>query len=206
MTWQAIDRTRAADDDSDEPLLSDAVKDRIRRFFPRYPTRRAALLPALHVVQNTYGHIGHRAMRDVAEFLGLTPSQVLDTVTFYNHFWTHPRGRKVIVACRSLSCELMQAREVIEAIKAHLGIDEHETTPDGRYSFMTEECLGACEHGPCLLINERLHVRVRPEDIPHILADPDNDRIDIPRSTLYDGVEPDAAERPPTEGNADAGL
>lgn len=189
MAWKAINRSQPADDDADAPQVSEAVREKIRGFMARYPSKRAALLPALHIVQETYGHLTHRAMRNVAELLDLTPAEVLDTATFYVHYWTRPRGRKLIVSCRGLSCELMAAQEVNRAICEHLGIGERETTPDGRYSFVTEECLGACEYAPCLLINERLHKNVRPEDVPRILADPDNDRIDVERSELYDGVK-----------------
>ena len=165
------------------------MENKIRTFFARYPSKRAALLPALHVVQETYGYISHRAMRDVAGLLEIAQADVLDTVSFYTHFWQEKKGAKVIVACRGLSCELMGAKEVNKAICDYLGIGEHETTPDGRYSFVTEECLGACEYAPCLLINEKLHKCVRPEDIPVLLEDPDNDRIEVERSILYDGVK-----------------
>jgi len=187
MAWKAIDRITPAKDDATEPQLDEAVKEKIRAFFPRYPSKRAVLLPALHIVAGTYGYISHRAMRDIAELLEIPPAQVLDTVSFYTHFWTHPRGRKLIVMCRSLSCELTGAREVKAAIEQYLGIREHGTTADGQYTFVTEECLGACEHGPCLLINEKLHKCVKAEDVPRLLADPNNDKIDLPRSTLYDG-------------------
>lgn len=186
MSWKAIDRRTPAHDDSDQPLLDEAMKDKIRSFFPRYPTKRAALLPALHIVQEKYGYLSHRAMRDIAELLEIPPSQVIGTLTFYTHYWTHPRGRKVIMSCRSLSCELMGAREVNQKISETLGIGEHGTTADGAYSFVTEECLGGCEHAPCLLINEKLHKRVKPEDVPALLKDPNNDKLDIPRSDLYD--------------------
>jgi hypothetical protein len=83
----------------------------------------------------------------------------------------------------------MGAREVNEAIAAKLGVGEHGTSSDGKYSFATEECLGACEFAPCLLINEKLHHCLKPGDVPKLLADADNDRIDLPRSSLYDGVE-----------------
>lgn len=188
MAWKVVDRTKPAADDADQPLLNEAVKARIRTFFDRYPTRRAALLPALHIVQETYGHVSHRAMRDVAELLEIPPSDVWDTASFYTHFWTHAKGRKVIVACRGLSCELMGAKRVNEAVCRHLGIEERGTTPDGEYTFVTEECIGVCEFAPALLINEKLHKCVKPEDVPAILADPDNDRIDVERTELYDGV------------------
>lgn len=185
MSWQAIDRKTVADEDLG-PGLSDAVSEKIRSFFSRYPTKRAVLLPALHVAQDAIGYVSLRAMREIADLLELPASAVMDVVSFYTHFWTQPRGRKTIVLCRSLTCELMGGKEVKEAIQQRLSIGEHETTPDGEWSFMTEECLGACEHAPCMLINEKLHKAVRVEDLDRILADPNNDKVDMARSDLFD--------------------
>lgn len=186
MAWQAIDRRTPVIPDGAEPVLSDAVLEKIRSFFPRYETKRAALLPALHIVQDALGHVSPQAMKEIAELLDIPSSSVLDTMSFYTHFWDHPKGHKVIVACRSLSCHLMGAEAVLEALKEELGIDEHETTPDGEYSLMTEECLAACDYGPCVLINEKLHKRVKPEDVKKLLADPQNDQLSVERSKLFD--------------------
>ncbi len=186
MAWKAIDRNQAVVDPEAAPVLSEAVCEKIRQFFGRYETKRAVLLPALHVVHNALGVISWQAMVEIAELLEIHPSDVFDTVSFYTHFWTHPKGKKVIVACRSLTCEVMGGAAVLAAIKQELGIEEHETTPDGKYSLMTEECLAGCDYGPCLLINERLHQRVRPDEIPKLLADEDNDRLNVPRSDLFD--------------------
>jgi len=169
VSWKAIDRKTVAEQDLG-PGLSEAAREKIRTFFPRYPTRQAAL----------------QAMRDIAAVLEVPPSAVQDVVTFYTHFWTHPRGEKVITVCRSLSCELMGGKQVLAALKAKLGIDEHETTPDGKYSLVTEECLALCDHGPCLLINEKAHKCVRVEDLDQILSDPDNDKVAMSRSELFD--------------------
>ena len=187
MAWQAIDRKEAVIDPQAAPVLSEALREKIQSFLPRFETKRAALLPALHVVQHALGHVGHQAMKEVAEVLDIHPSEVLDTASFYTHFWTRPKGRKVIVVCRSICCELLGGGTVLEAVKAKLGIDEHETTPDGEYSLMTEECLALCDYGPCMLINEKVHKCVRPEDVDRILDDPDNATPDVPRSDLYDG-------------------
>ncbi len=186
MTWHSIDRRTPVIPEDADGVLSEAVKDKIRSFFPRYETKRAVLLPALHIVQNTLGHVAPQAMKEIAELLELPPSQVLDTMSFYTHFWDHPKGHKVIVACRSLTCNLTGSEAVLAALKAELGIEEHGTTKDSRYSLITEECLAACDHGPCLLINEKLHKRVKPEDVPELLEDPDNDRVSMERSDLFD--------------------
>jgi len=187
MAWQAIDRRTSVIPEGAEPVLSEVVREKIRSFFPRYETKRAALLPALHIVQDALGHVSPQAMKEIADVLEIRPSAVLDTMSFYTHFWDHPKGHKVVVACRSLSCHLTGAEAVLKALKEALDIDEHETTPDGRYSLMTEECLAACDHGPCVLINEKLHKRVRPEDVEKLLSDPANDHISVERSDLFDG-------------------
>jgi len=186
MSWETIDRSKPDYDPAARPVLSEAVRQKIRSFFERYETRRAALLPALHVIQDALGHVPPAAMNEVAELLDIPASSVFDTIGFYTHFWTQPKGRKVIVCCRSVSCEVMGGDAVLQAFKDALGIDEHQTTPDGRYSLMTEECLAGCDHAPCVLINERMHKRVRPEDVPRLLAEADNDRLDVPRSDLFD--------------------
>ncbi|NOT02649.1 MAG: NAD(P)H-dependent oxidoreductase subunit E [Phycisphaerales bacterium] len=196
MSWKTIDRNEPGTDLKGARVLREAVREKIRSFFPRYDTKRAALLPALHVVQHELGHVSWKAMAEVAELLEIHPSDVLDTISFYTHFWTKPRGRKTVTVCRSISCELMGGGAVLEAVKRHIGVDEHHTTTDGAYSLATEECLAGCDHAPCLLINEKLHKRVKPEDVPTLLKSAENDKLDMPRSTLFDKpVETAAVDR-----------
>lgn len=186
MAWPALDRNKSEIPADAAPVLTEALREKIRTFLPRYPNKRAALLPSLHITQEALGHVGWQAMKEIAELLEIAPSDVFETLSFYSHYWQHKRGRKVIVLCRSLSCQLMGSRAVGDAIQKQLKIGEHGTTEDGEYSFVTEECIGACEHAPCMLINEKLHKNVKPEDIAAILADPNNDKLDVPRSDLYD--------------------
>ncbi len=201
MSWKVLDRMTPAFDANAEPLITPEVREKIESYFPRYETKRAALLPALHLVQNTYGHVSYQAMSEIAEVLEIHPSDVLDTITFYTHFWTHKKGRKVITVCRSLSCEVCGGAALLKEVKKQLNVGEHETTPDGEYSLVTEECLAVCDHGPCMLINEKMHKRVRVEDVEKILSDPNNDKIDYERSDLFD---PPAMK--PAEVYAAAGL
>ncbi len=186
MAWKAIDRITPVVDAKAAPVLSESVREKIRSFFDRYETKRAVLLPALHIVQNTLGSISWQAMTEIAELLDIPPSDVMDTLSFYTHYWTHKKGKKVVTVCRSLSCEVLGGAAVLNELKRHLGIGEHETTSDGTYSLVTEECLAGCDHAPCLLINEKLHKCVKPADVVNILAAADNDRIDVERSDLFD--------------------
>lgn len=203
VSWKTINRNEPVVDPKAPPVLSEAVREKIRSFFPRYETKQAVLLPALHVVQDALGHVSWPAMIEIAGLLEIHPSDVIDTISFYTHFWTHPKGRKVITACRSVSCEVMGGAAVLEELKRRLGIDEHETTPDGNYSLVTEECLAGCDHAPCLLINERLHKRVKPEDVAKILANPENDRIPYERSELFDAPKNGNAKRGAENGDVE---
>ncbi len=187
MAWKAIDR-KAAPAKAETPQVSAALAEKIRGLFPRYETKRAVLLPALHMIQDQHGYVSWQAMQEVAELLEIHASDVFDVVTFYTYFWTHPRGEKVVTVCRSISCEAMGASTVLDECKRVLGIKEHETSADGKFSLQTEECLAACDHAPCLYVNEKCHKRVKPEDVRRILADPNNDKLEMERSTLFDGA------------------
>ncbi len=193
MSWKTIDRTLPMVEPGAAPVLSDALRAKIKSFFPRYDTKRAVLLPALHVVQDALGHVSFPAMKEIAEVLEIPPSAVMDTLSFYTHFWTHPKGEKVVTVCRSISCEVMGGREVLDAVKLQLGVEEHQTTSDGKYSLATEECLAGCDYAPCLLINEKLHKCVKASDVPKLLADAGNDKVSMPRSDLFDGPKGDAS-------------
>lgn len=193
MPWPVIDRNKPVIDPKAPPVLSESVRRKIESFFPRYETRRAVLLPALHVVQDALGYVSFQAMKEVAGVLGIHPSEVFDTITFYTHFWTHAKGEKVVMVCRSIACEALGGSKLLSAVRNKLGIDEHETTPDGKYSLVTEECLALCDYGPCMLVNEKVHKCVRPEDVGRILDDPQNTILDVPRSDLFDA--PPAVEK-----------
>lgn len=202
MAWQALDRKTPVVDEKAAPVLSDAIREKIRSFFPRYETKRAALLPALHVVQDALGHVSPKAMLEIAEVLEIPPSQVLDTMSFYTHFWDHPKGKKVVVACRSLSCQIMGSEAVLDSLKRELGAKEHGTSKDGQFALLTEECLAACDFAPCMLIGEKLHKSVNPGDVKNILKDAKNAVVEMLRSDLYDA--PAAAAVP--KAKPDAGI
>ncbi|MEK7731544.1 MAG: NAD(P)H-dependent oxidoreductase subunit E, partial [Planctomycetota bacterium] len=90
MSWKVIDRNQPVVDPKAPPLLSEAVREKIRSFFERYETKRAVLLPSLHIVQDALGHVPWQAMVEIADLLEIHPSDVIDTISFYTHFWTHP--------------------------------------------------------------------------------------------------------------------
>ena len=138
-----------------EPYLSDAMLARYRaEILPIYETLHGALMPILHDVQHLHGWIPEQAMEEIAAFLQLDPSQVLDTVTFYEGYHTHPVGEHVIAICQSVACEACGHQAIIDHVRNRLGIEPHETTEDGRFTLLALECLGSCDTAPCALVDD----------------------------------------------------
>ncbi|MDP7030319.1 MAG: NADH-quinone oxidoreductase subunit NuoE [Phycisphaerales bacterium] len=141
-----------------EPYVTDEMKrDWTERILPRYETRLGALMPILHATQHAWGWITPQAMEEIAAFLEIDPSQVLDTATFYEEFHTHPVGKHVIAICQSIACEACGHQAILDHVRGRLGIDPHETTTDGKFTLMALECLGACDTAPCALVDDDRH-------------------------------------------------
>ena len=146
---------------SDERTLTDEMIAEIKAFFPRYPSRQAVTLPALHVVNQHLRHVPLKAVVEVAELLELSPAQVQDTLSFYGFFKQDaPHGETRAWVCRSISCALRGSEEVLEHMCDRLGIRPGETTPDGKLTLEFGECLGACELAPCMLAGEDVHANL----------------------------------------------
>jgi NADH-quinone oxidoreductase subunit E len=140
-----------------ERVLTTEMIDAIKAYFPRYPSRQAVTLPALHIVNDKLKHVPLAAVVEIAELLGLAPAQVQDTLTFYGYFkQDQPHGRCRLWVCRSISCALRGADELLDHLSHTLGVAPGETTADGRVTLEYAECLGACEHAPCMLANSLL--------------------------------------------------
>lgn len=182
MPWLTEDR-RALRVKQGEPLLTEALKKHIaERYFPRYPNKRACLLPALHFVQHEYNWIPPQALQEIAEFLEIAPAEVIDTATFYEEYWLKPKGKYLVQVCHSLACEINGSGKLMEHVSRKYNIDLMETTPDKRFTLVELECLGACGNAPCALINDVMHEDLTPEkldaelnrlpDDPHDYKDP----------------------------------
>ena len=154
--------------------LSDNAKQTIAEHLPRYPSKQAVTLPALHVVQQERGCVSNKAMEEIAAILELSPAQLHDTASFYGFFRTedNPLGQKRIWVCRSLPCMLRGGEELLAALCEKYGIAPGETTPDGKLTIELAECLGACDGAPCILLEDELHLRCSLEDVERIANEP----------------------------------
>jgi NADH-quinone oxidoreductase subunit E len=141
----------------------------VRRLQSLYPDRRGALLPVLHLAQDTFGHISLEVEEYVAGLFDLTPAHVHEVVTFYTLFFQEPKGRHVVSVCHNLSCHLMGAKTIIDHLTQRLGIEVGETTPDRRVTLLTVECLCACEQAPMMQVDDRYEGRLTPEKVDRLL-------------------------------------
>ena len=133
------------------PETDRAIDDLLTRF----PQKDSALLPALYLIQDEKGYVSEESMSYVAEKIGLSPVFVAGVVTFYTMFHTRPVGRHHIQVCRTLPCALRGSVSIVEHLKQRLGIEAGESTPDGRFSLVEVECLGACDTAPMCQINDK---------------------------------------------------
>ena len=133
--------------------LSEDLKNRIKAYLPRYPRKQAVVLPALHLVHDEMRTVSNEAIVEIAEILELHPSEVHDTMTFYE-FFKHDGnklGQTRLWVCRGLACMLRGGYELLNHCEHKLGVKCGETTADGRITLEFAECIGACDGAPACL-------------------------------------------------------
>src|SRR3954463_10190372 len=136
------------------PMLSEAIRQKIRAYIPRYPSKRAVTLPALHIVHEHFRCVPYPAMAEIAELLEITPAEVHDTMSFYGFFPQAPIGDVRVWFCRSISCMLTGGEEMLQYACKRLGGHPGQTTQDGRLTVEFAECLGICDFAPAALADD----------------------------------------------------
>jgi NADH-quinone oxidoreductase E subunit len=135
-------------------VFSQEEEGMIAALFTRYPTKQAAILPLLWMIQDKLGWIPEESIPLVAERCGVAPSHVYGIVSFYTMFLRAPVGRFHLQLCTNVSCQLMGAEHLLECLQRKLGIGLGETTPDRMFTLNEVECLAACEMAPMIQVNE----------------------------------------------------
>ncbi|MGD1010495.1 MAG: NADH-quinone oxidoreductase subunit NuoE [Candidatus Aminicenantales bacterium] len=134
--------------------LSAESARRVDELVRRYPKKAAALLPVLHIVQREKGFVSPEAEEWVAATLGVPPIQVREVLSFYTLLRRQPAGKYVIQVCRNISCFLAGSEDIVNYLETKLAVQAGETTADGKFTLVTVECLGNCDHAPCLMVND----------------------------------------------------
>ena len=193
--------------------LTDANVALARDIIARYPRRKSALIPLLHLSQEQNGYITEEAMRHIAELIDVTPAEVYGTATFYEMFRFQPTGKYLINMCGTMSCALMGAHELMHHAEQVLGIKAGSTTPDGLITLQHAECQAACTEAPTLQVNYRHRYRVTNAEFDQLIDDLRAGRLDneipphgtlarnrqhIPADKAVGAVPPEDVTTPPT--------
>ena len=138
-------------------LISDDAKRRIDREVAKFPAdqKQSAVMAALAIAQDQHGWLSSAVMDDVAKYLGMPTIAVYEVATFYNMYNLKPTGKCKITVCTNLPCALSGGVDAAEYLKKKLGVDWRETTPDGKFTLVEGECMGACGDAPVLLVNNK---------------------------------------------------
>jgi NADH-quinone oxidoreductase subunit E len=149
----------------------------VQRAVKHQGAQRASVIPILSEINESFGYIPVEALGKIRrlinapeEGLFLADSHLYATASFYSMFSLKPLGRHVIRFCESAPCHVVGAREVIETIQNHLGIQVGETTEDNEWTLLTTSCIGVCSVGPVFLVDDEIYGNVTPERVPVILA------------------------------------
>lgn len=150
---------------------SERLKNDIRSWAAESGRSRSGLVPLLQKIQGKYSQISDHAMQLVADQLDIHPVEVHGVVSFYSFLDHAPKGHFVIRLCQTISCDMAGKDRVARQLQNDLGIDFGETTADGKFTLEWANCLGMCDQGPALLVNEKVYSRVTPEGVHDILEE-----------------------------------
>jgi len=150
-------------------MFDEAAMKELREIREKYPSARAALLPALYVAQREFGWMSPEAYEAVSEMLGIPKAIARGVGTFYAMYKHRPEGRNIIQLCTNISCMILGAERLADFLKGRYGLEPGGTTPDGRFSLVIMECIGACGTAPAMLVNDDFYENLTEKYIEEIL-------------------------------------
>jgi len=146
-----------------------SLSEEIEEYVKEYGNNRTSLMPILQAIQRKHNYINDYAQQEVARMLDIHPVEVYSVISFYSFLHSKPLGRNIVRLCRTISCDMAGKDAVEKAVTRELGIDFGETTKDGRITLEFTNCLGMCDQGPVMIVNERVYVKLDPEKAINIL-------------------------------------
>ncbi|MHB1687223.1 MAG: NADH-quinone oxidoreductase subunit NuoE [Ignavibacteriaceae bacterium] len=150
-------------------LEKNNLSEEIKIMVETYGSHRSALLQILQAIQRKYKHVSDFAQQEVARLMNIHPVEVQSVISFYSFLSSEPKGRNIIRLCKTIACDMTGKDAVETAVKRELGISFGETTKDMRITLEYTNCLGMCDEGPAMLVNERVYTHLDPEKAVNIL-------------------------------------
>jgi NADH-quinone oxidoreductase subunit E len=150
-------------------ILSQKFYDEMKKLEPRYPTKVALLLPALHAAQDETGWLPPEVLEEIGAYIGIHPAQVREVASFYTMYNLKPVGKYHLKICTNVACCLRGADELVEHCEKKLNIKVGETTKDRKFTLHEEECLGACGTAPAMMLNNDYHENLTAQRLDQLL-------------------------------------
>lgn len=155
-------------------MLTEKTKQAIIALQKKYPEKRSALIPALHLAQNEVGYLPAAVQCEVADLFAIDVNEVQAVVSFYDMFFDKPVGKHIIHVCKNASCMLRGCDRLLTKVCERLKVSPGGTTEDGEFTVIASECLGACDRAPMMLVDEKVVGPVKEEDLDRILREAKN--------------------------------
>ncbi|MDH7605889.1 MAG: NADH-quinone oxidoreductase subunit NuoE [Melioribacter sp.] len=152
-------------------LEKNELTEEIEQLVTKYGKDKSSLLPILQAVQRKHKHIPDFAQQEIARLLDIHPVEVYSVISFYSFLSTEPKGKYIIRLCKTISCDMQGKDSVAKAIQRELGINFGETTKDKKFTLEYTNCVGMCDQGPAMIINERVYTKLTPEKAIQILSE-----------------------------------
>jgi len=150
-------------------LEKNALTEELEGLIEQYGSDRTALMPILQTIQKKHKYVSDFAQQEVARLLGIHPVEVYSVISFYSFLASEPNGRNIVRLCQTITCDLAGKVNVAKAIERELGIKFGETTKDKRITLEYANCLGMCDQGPAMIVNDRVFSHLTPEKAVQIL-------------------------------------
>jgi NADH:ubiquinone oxidoreductase subunit E len=147
-----------------------ALSEEIESYVNKYGNDRSALLMILHEIQNKHRHISEFAQQEVARLLNIHPVEVYSVISFFAFLNSNPKGRNLVRICQTISCDMKGKSGLVKAVERELGIKMGETTKDNKFTIEYANCLGLCDEGPAMAINDRVYTKLSPEEAVELLG------------------------------------
>lgn len=146
-----------------------ALTEEIELLVEKFGKKRSALLSILHGLQVKHRHISEYAQQEIARLLDIHPVEVYSVISFYAFLNTKPKGRNLVRICQTIGCDMQGKDIIVRAIERELGIKIGQTTSDNKFTVEFANCLGLCDVGPAMAINDQVFTKLTPEKAVQLL-------------------------------------
>ena len=143
----------------------------LEKILSKYTNDKSNLIQILNEVQEKFGYVPTIAQEEIAKYLGIEVAEVYGVVTFYSRFTLKPKGKYAISVCMGTACFVKGGEQILERVKQKLGIEEGQTTEDGKFSIDATRCIGACGLAPVFTVNEEVYGKATPQKVDEVIKE-----------------------------------